>query len=164
MLSNIINQIQKERARDRVISTQTGTNQRHDHITNIPGHRKVSQNSFFSMVPLVKASTFTEKSPAPTPAAEPTTAAEPEPTTAAEPTAAEPTTAEPTTAEPAEPTTAAEPANNVIPKGMSRAAIRKKQREEELAKKRQQKEAAAAAAVTAAPEPTLIEIESTVSQ
>ena len=131
MLSNIINQIQKERARDRVISTQTGTNQRHDHITNIPGHRKVSQNSFFSMVPLVKASTFTEKSPTPTPVA-----AEPEPT----------------------PT----PAIDVIPKGMSRAAIRKKQREEELAKKRQEKEAAAAAA--AAPEPTLIEIESTVSQ
>jgi len=151
MLSNIINQIQKERARDRVISTQTGTNQRHDHITNIPGHRKVSQNSFFSMVPLVKASTFTEKSPAPTPAAEP----EPEPTPVAEP---EPTPT-PVAAEP-EPTPT--PAIDVIPKGMSRAAIRKKQREEELAKKRQEKEAAAAAA--AAPEPTLIEIESTVSQ
>jgi hypothetical protein len=151
MLSNIINQIQKERARDRVISTQTGTNQRHDHITNIPGHRKVSQNSFFSMVPLVKASTFTEKSPAPTPVAEP----EPEPTPVAEP---EPTPT-PVAAEP-EPTPT--PAIDVIPKGMSRAAIRKKQREEELAKKRQEKEAAAAAA--AAPEPTLIEIESTVSQ
>jgi outer membrane biosynthesis protein TonB len=161
MLSNIINQIQKERARDRVISTQTGTNQRHDHITNIPGHRKVSQNSFFSMVPLVKASTFTEKSPAPTPAAEP----EPEPTPVAEP-EPEPTPVaepEPTpTPVAAEPEPTPTPAIDVIPKGMSRAAIRKKQREEELAKKRQEKEAAAAAA--AAPEPTLIEIESTVSQ
>lgn len=163
MLSNIINQIQKERARDRVISTQTGTNQRHDHITNIPGHRKVSKNSFFSMVPLVKASTFTEKSPTPTPVAEP----EPEPTPT--PVAAEPEP-EPTlvAAEPeptpvaAEPEPTPTPANDVIPKGMSRAAIRKKQREEELAKKRQEKEAAAAAAT--APEPTLIEIESTVSQ
>ena len=62
MLSNIINQIQNERAQDRVLSNQIGTNKRHDHIRNIPGHRKVGQNSFFSMVKLTPA-----PAPEPTP-------------------------------------------------------------------------------------------------
>jgi len=53
MLSNIINQIQSEREQDRAISIQTGTNRRHD-LTNIRGHRKVGQTSFFSMKPIPK--------------------------------------------------------------------------------------------------------------
>ena len=146
MLSNIITQIQKEREQDRTISSQTGTNRRHD-LTNIPGHRKVGQNSFFSMSPIPKKVLApAARAPEPTPAPEATPAPEETPA----------------------------PATEIIPKGMSRAAMRKKQREEENAKRREQeKEAAQTAqteqtAQTPAPEPTPapapIELESTVSE
>ena len=62
MLSNIIKQIQNEREQDKRIAKQIGTNQKHN-LTNIPGHRKVTQNTLFKITPM----NIESKAPVPEP-------------------------------------------------------------------------------------------------